>query len=446
MKAKYLLAILALFAVGMFPQKASAATINLSNKNTTINVAKNTTQRIYFKTPARLKLDGKAEVIDNQSFTRTPYSESSSESTYYLRRGHYYIKASTPTKVNYTNFSKVRGSLETYSERKNKNNNDYKDAVEVPFDKNIYGFVNMYNYDTQDTYKFTIDSPQKITFTGDSHSNLNPNLKLYIDVKKEDSNAYEGVDGMDISYRRPNGTFKKTWYLAQGTYYIRLYNSYGLYNFKLKKTPSDKYIPGNSSITDIHSTGTSMSISYAPADKATGYEVRTSVPGQQYVNVQSSKSTSLDISNRFGQVINGAPYTVWVRGVLEREVPYNGQTITKKYYGLWSEPKTYTFYMTPTGSGQAPEKVNNLKLSPTFSGEFRADWDTATDAQSYQIAFKEFDAKNWSYKYAMTNLALFNGYKNGQTVQVKIRALNGNLYGPWSDVKTIKVQPEKKNK
>jgi hypothetical protein len=91
----------------------------------------------------------------------------------------------------------------------------------------------------------------------------------------------------------------------------------------------------------------------------------------------------------------------------------------------------------PTATRQPPAQVLNLRVSATdFEGSLKASWKRVPDAQRYDIdaSIDPPTLTSWVRKDSSSKRkALVNGFISGQRMWLRVRAVNSNGPGTWSD-------------
>ena len=154
----------------------------------------------------------------------------------------------------------------------------------------------------------------------------------------------------------------------------------------------------------------------APTGTAiTGYDVQYSVrSANSWVD---AGHTGTATSHTIGSLTNGTAYDVRVRA------KNNGGN------GDWSEIGTNT--------PEPPGKVADLTLSPQ-NRAIRASWSAPSGTVTgYHLEHKESSTANWDrHPTSSTSVDIVNK-TNGTEYSVRVRAVNGNALGAWSDTGTV---------
>lgn len=104
------------------------------------------------------------------------------------------------------------------------------------------------------------------------------------------------------------------------------------------------------------------------------------------------------------------------------------RAISGKDHGRWSNIKTVTTRF---------ERPNIALMS--YDGKLCAEWLKINKAKKYEVAYKRATSKVWTKKLVASRYFSVSA-KKGQDYKLKVRAINGDIKGPWSAIKKITMR------
>ena len=170
-------------------------------------------------------------------------------------------------------------------------------------------------------------------------------------------------------------------------------------------------------------TKSALSVKWTKVKKAKKYQVAYKKLGAKKYTYKKTSKVTYSLS----KLKANTKYTVKVRAI-------NG-----KKYGAWSAEKTFK-----TRPASAPDTVKKVKLSNKTKVSFDVKWNKAAKAKKYQIAYKKSGAKKYTYKTTKKLQYTISKLESGVKYKVKVRGINGKVYGEWSTEQTIKTKTAKK--
>ncbi len=210
-------------------------------------------------------------------------------------------------------------------------------------------------------------------------------------------------------------------------------------------------------ITKISATNDGIKVDYEKVTNADGYEVYcvgsnwvTRKPfyynANSYSGINTTSKTlpdALSQTIKKDQLTNGTTYKIAVRAAKM----VNGSYV----YGPFTE-QDYTYYSKT--SDQKTPAAPEIKLSyydDNGSDEpyINIAWAKNDNISSYEIAYRLKGTSTWTTFMSKgvtgdeitdsSNKSDVNYFLKGKTYEVRVRALNGNLISPWSDIKSVTV-------
>ncbi len=118
---------------------------------------------------------------------------------------------------------------------------------------------------------------------------------------------------------------------------------------------------------------------------------------------------------------------------LEEKTTYNVKVraINGSKYGKWSSVQKVETKAVPA---KKPAQVKKLSLSTAKATTLKVQWEKASDAKKYQVAYKKVGTKKYSYVTTESRSYTISNLKSDSPYYVKVRGVNGTTYGTWSTV------------
>lgn len=168
--------------------------------------------------------------------------------------------------------------------------------------------------------------------------------------------------------------------------------------------------PGTPKISSVSYNGSSNTIKWSAANKATQYKVAQKKTGQSDFKYFTTSSTSLNINN----VTAGLQYTYQVQAL-------NGSTT-----GSWSSGKSVVTMTKPT-----------LSVSKLANG-IRADWNSVNGATKYNLYIKAETDSNWKRATTSNTHYSISGTVVGRKYYLQVQPIgSSSVAGPYSSVQSI---------
>lgn len=445
------------------PATTQAATISMPTQGTSY-VHRGNTYRLHLKVAGRVTITTKARytIVNSLDWTAVPYpSKKANTKVYYLRAGNYRLttKSAASIKTSYTKMSKLKNSLDSFP-----NNTAYNTPNKISLNKTYYGLSDMFHSDKlngKHQYVFIIDKPQQVTVNissmpiyqyekGNIYSNTSPAMTP-VTTYRYALPTYK--------FRGPANNKQYSWYLDKRTYIFQPNGPRGRFSFKLtsQDISDSSVIPSSSKITKISATNDGIKVDYEKVTNADGYEVYcvgsnwvTRKPfyynANSYSGINTTSKTlpdALSQTIKKDQLTNGTTYKIAVRAAKM----VNGSYV----YGPFTE-QDYTYYSKT--SDQKTPAAPEIKLSyydDNGSDEpyINIAWAKNDNISSYEIAYRLKGTSTWTTFMSKgvtgdeitdsSNKSDVNYFLKGKTYEVRVRALNGNLISPWSDIKSVTV-------
>lgn len=175
-------------------------------------------------------------------------------------------------------------------------------------------------------------------------------------------------------------------------------------------------------------------IKWAKAKKAKYYQVgyKTGLTGWKYINTKSRSLVISSTKSLSSNLLPGVKYSVKVRA-------WNG-----KKHGKWSVTKKFT---TKKAVYSQPGEIENLKVTEKCAHDYSKSqspvilkWSKADNAQKYEVAYRS-GKNDWNIVTTYNNTIKVEPLKPYCKYDFKVRAINGNIIGTWSDVLQTITRP-----
>lgn len=230
------------------------------------------------------------------------------------------------------------------------------------------------------------------------------------------------------------------------TYYarVRAYQivngrtTYGEYSNEIKLQASNSNNNNNNNnvslgqvtnLTVTNVTGSQATLTWNRVNNATSYEIYVKVGNGSYQSLGAVQSNSV----RINKLQAGTIYVVKVRAL-------NGQKV-----GNFSNEVRFTVNANNNNNNTVLGQVTNLKLNSVTETQANLSWNRVDNATSYEIYVKQ---GNGSYQaigtITNTNVRI-NNLQAGTTYSVKVRALNEQKAGSFSNEVTFKTNSNNTN-
>ena len=425
-----------------------AATIQIPTQGTSY-VRKGNTYKLHLKEAGRVTVNtnAKIRIYNSIDWEAIPYStDKKNTKEYYLRSGNYKVVAKNPgsrkIRISYTKLTKHRKQLDDYPIYRTTNSYTY--SPEISLGQEVKGFSDMfssYKNSTYHSYTLKVDKSQKLTMGMNSMPVYYNGHRTIITMQSKNGFSYYLPSSM-FNGRQDNK--KITWYVAKGEYKLNI-QTRGLFNFKITGENTDQ-VPVKNEVTKLTPVKDGLQVDFTKSEGATEYVIYIN-SGSGYIpaavpRIKASESLSTVIPSK--SLVNGKTYQVAVLPINRA----NGFDIN----GELSDAKTIDYHAV-TDNKNVPDKipVDISYYDDNGSDEPYIDikWPVNKNISSYEVQYRLKGQSEWqsflsssSNGDEITSSSDKNSicyFEKGKTYEIRVRGLNSNIVGPWSDIKTVTV-------
>lgn len=449
---KYVVVASVASALGLFlntsPSSVQAA-IRIPTQGTSY-VRKGNTYKLHLKEAGRVTVNtnAKIKIYNNIDWEAVPYPTNKKKiKKYYLRSGNYKVVAKNPgsrkIKLSYTKLTKLRKQLDDFPIYRNMNTYTY--APEIQLNQEVKGFSDMfssYKNSTYHSYTLKVDKPQKLTMDMNSMPVYYDGHRTIVTMQSKNGFSYFLPTSM---FNGPKDHKKITWYVAKGEYKLNI-QTRGLFNFKIAGEDTDQ-VPAKNEVTKLTPVKDGLQVGFTKSEGATEYIIYMNNGNGGYypANTQRIKAgESLQAVIPTNNLVNGKTYKIVV-------CPVN-RVNKLDIYGELSDSKTIDYHAS-TDNKNVPDKI---PVDVSYHDDNGSDepyidikWPVNKNISSYEIQYRLKGQSKWqnflsssSNGDEITSSSDKNSiryFKKGKTYEVRVRGLNSNIVGPWSDIKIVTV-------
>ena len=450
---KYLVVASVAGAFGLFLSAnnapVQAATIRIPAQGTSY-VRKGNTYKLHLKEAGRITVNtnAKIRIYNTIDWEAVPYpTNKKSTKEYYLRSGNYKVVAKNPgsrkIKLSYTKLTKLRKQLDDYPIYRNTNSYNYN--PEIKLGQEVKGFSDMfssYKNSTYHDYTLKVDKSQKLTMDMNSMPVYYNGPRTIVTMESKD-NFSNFLPSSMFNGRQDHK--KIIWYVAKGEYKLSI-QTRGLFNFKITGEDTDE-VPVKNEVTKLTPVKNGLQVDFTKSEGATEYIIYLSDGSGNYhpadmPRIKASESLQAVIPAK--NLVNGKTYKIAICPV-NRE---NGFDID----GELSESKEITYHAV-VDNKSVPDKI---AIDASYYDDNGSDepyidikWPVNQNISSYEVQYRLKGQSEWeSFLSSSSNGTEITSssdknnicyFQKGKTYEIRVRGLNSNIVGPWSDIKTVTV-------